>query len=295
MEPVGRTVGILGGGQLGRMLALAARPLGVNVVVVDPSPVCPASSVASEHIVGSFTDPAVIAQLAKKCDVVTIEIEHVDAAALADVRAAVPVEPSPSTVALVQDKFRQKETLAGAGVAVGPYRAVASPADVAALGAGEFGYPLMLKSRRLAYDGRGNAVVRSPADVAAAWGSLAPKGELYAEKWVPFVRELAVVVVRDRAGATVCYPAMQTVQRDSICHLVLAPAPVPGDVRSAAEDLAKAAVAHLDGAGVFGVELFELADGEGGGLGGGVEVWRAGSRKGRVRSGGPAYVCRGLS
>lgn len=262
MDGVGKTVGILGGGQLGRMLALAARPLGIKTIVVDPSVNCPAGVAADEHIVGSFTDAAVIAQLAKKCDVVTIEIEHVNAASLAVVSESVAVEPAPSTVALMQDKYEQKLKLAGAGVKCGPFRTVSSAADVSALGAGEFGYPIMLKSRRLAYDGRGNAVVRSEADIPAAWGALAPKGDLYAEKWVPFARELAVVVVRDRAGGVVAYPAVQTVQRESICHLVLAPAPVPGDVRTAAEQLALQAASHLAGAGVFGVELFELHDGE---------------------------------
>ena len=262
MEPVGRTVGILGGGQLGRMLALAARPLGVRTVVVDPNPACPAGVAADEHIVGYFTDAAVIAQLARQCDVVTIEIEHINADALVDVmKAGVPVEPAPSTVALIKDKFTQKQRMAGAGVACGAFRAVATQEELAAV-AQEYGYPLMLKSRREAYDGRGNAKVTSAADIPSAWGKLAPKGELYAEKWVPYVRELAVVVVRDRSGVTVAYPAVETVQRDSICSLVIAPAGVPGDVRTAAEDLAKAAVGHLDGAGVYGVELFELADGE---------------------------------
>ena len=257
---MGLTLGILGGGQLGRMLALAARPLGVRTVVVDPSPRCPAAACADEHVIGSFTDASLIASLASRCDVLTVEIEHINAAALADAAArGAVVEPRPATIALLQDKLTQKTALARV-VRCGEFAGVGSEQELLAL-AGTYGYPLMLKARRLAYDGRGNAVVREAADVPAAWARLSSMGELYAEKWVPFVRELAVVVARSRDGATSAYPAVQTVQRSSICHLVLMPAPIPGDVRAAAEKLACQAVAHLEGAGVFGVELFELEDG----------------------------------
>ena len=266
-SPAGQTLGILGGGQLGRMLALAARPLGVRTVVVDPSPACAAASCADEHVLGAFTDAGLIGALAARCDALTIEIEHINAAALAEATAAgAVVEPRPATISLLQDKLLQKTALAQGGVRCGAFAGVGSAEELAAL-AGRWGYPIMLKARRLAYDGRGNAVVRGPEDIAAAWAGLARMGELYAEAWVPFVRELAVMVARGRDGTTRAYPAAQTVQRDSICHLVLMPAPVPGDVRAAAERLACEAVGHLGGAGVFGVELFELADGACGGAG----------------------------
>jgi phosphoribosylaminoimidazole carboxylase len=119
----------------------------------------------------------------------------------------------------------------------------------------------MLKSRKLAYDGRGNAVVSSADAAPSAWSSLAGKGQLYAERWVPFKRELAVIVARSAAGACVCYDAVETVQKDNICHIVVAPAQVPGDVLGRARALAEKAVAHLEGAGIFAVEMFELADG----------------------------------
>jgi hypothetical protein len=125
-----------------------------------------------------------------------------------------------------------------------------------------YGYPVMLKSRKLAYDGRGNHTVADAAGVSAGWAALSPKGGLYLERWVPFRRELAVVVVRNVAGECVCYDAVETIQRDSICHVVVAPAQIPGDVRERAMAVATQAVARLAGAGVFGVELFELADGE---------------------------------
>ena len=198
--PIGKTLGILGGGQLGRMLTLAAHNLGVRVVVLDPTPDCPAAQVGAAQIVGSFSDAALVAQLARRCDAVTVEIEHVNAEAL---RLAAPgagaVHPAPATLALVQDKLLQKRAMRAAGVPLGDFEAVESIEDL--LRAGErFGFPLMLKSRCLAYDGRGNAPVRAPGDAAAAFAQLAAKGALFVERWVPFRRELAVVVARSSAG-----------------------------------------------------------------------------------------------
>ena len=128
MHPV--RVGILGGGQLGRMLAIAARPLGMRVIIVDPSPSCPAACVADEHIVAPFTDASAIAELASKSDVITVEIEHVNAEALAAVEDRVTVQPPPKTVAMIQDKFAQKEFFRAAGVPLGEFKSVASAADV---------------------------------------------------------------------------------------------------------------------------------------------------------------------
>ena len=259
--PGTRTLGILGGGQLGRMLTLAAHSLGVAVVVLDPTPGCPAAQAGAAQILGAFTDAARIAELAARCDALTVEIEHVNTDALAGLAAA--VHPAPETLALVQDKLLQKEAMRAAGVPLGDFVAIASVDAV--LRAAELfgGFPVMLKSRRLAYDGRGNAVVRSAADATTAFARLSELGALYAERWVPFSRELAVVVARSAVpGEPVCcYAAVETVQRDSICHVVVAPAQVPGAVLEAAQRVAALAVGQLRGAGVFGVELFELADG----------------------------------
>ena len=239
--------------------------MGIKIRVLDPTPACPAS-VAAAQTVGSFTDPACVAAFAASeggIDILTAEIEHVDAAAMDAVAAAgVDVEPTPSTLRLIQDKYAQKAHFAAAGVAVAPFSAVDSAADGEAAGRAH-GYPFMLKSRRGAYDGKGNAVVRSAADLeaaAAALGGWRP-GALYAEAWAPFVTELAVMVARDRAGATVAFPVVETVHRDSICWVTEAPADVPEGVRAAAAAMAQAAVATLDGAGVFGCETFLLPDG----------------------------------
>ena len=239
--------------------------MGIKIRVLDPTPACPAAAAASQTV-GSFTDPACVAAFAASeggIDILTAEIEHVDAAAMDAVAAAgVDVEPTPSTLRLIQDKYAQKVHFAGAGVPVPPFCVVDSKADAEDAGA-RFGFPLMLKSRRGAYDGKGNAVARSAADLDAAAASLGGwrAGALYAEGWAPFVKELAVMVGRDRAGATVAFPVVETVHRDSICWVTEAPAAVPEGVAAAAAAMAQAAVAALDGAGVFGCEMFLLGDG----------------------------------
>ncbi len=255
-------VGVLGGGQLGKMLAQEAAKMGVRLRVLDPVPGCPAAGVA-EQALGSFRDAAAVAAFASGLDVLTAEIEHVDADALdaAAARAGVDVQPTPATLRLIQDKFAQKRHFAAAGLPVGPFREVSSAADAAAAGA-EFGFPFMLKSRTLAYDGRGNAAVSSAADLPAAAAALGGyERGLYAEKWVPFACELAVMVARSRSGEVAAFPVTQTVHKDSICAVTETPARAPPAAAAAAAAAARAAVAALAGAGVFGVELFLLEDG----------------------------------
>ena len=254
-------IGILGGGQLGRMLAIAGAPMGVRVHSLDPNPASPASIVAIPTE-GSFQDAADVIAFAKDCDVVTVEIEHIDVAALRDLeKAGVDVQPCSNTLAIIQDKFAQKEHFKKAGVPLGAFQSVENEEQLAAV-AQEFGFPLMLKSRRMAYDGKGNAVAKTAADVKEAVAKLGgfEKG-LYCEKWVPFERELAVMVVRARDGETRAYPVTETEHVDNICDVTITPADVSTFVAAAATEAAQNAVASLEGAGVFGVELFLLKDG----------------------------------
>jgi phosphoribosylaminoimidazole carboxylase len=263
--PTNKVLGILGGGQLGRMLTLSAHNLGIQVIVLDPTPQCPAALVGAKQILGSFTDSKLIAELMKSTDVVTVEIEHVNADALLmseNESGISKVHPTPKTLSLVQDKYLQKCAMRAAGVPLGAFKLVESVDDVINA-AKEYGYPIMLKSRKLAYDGRGNVPVRTPDEISAAFEQLSSKGSLYVEKWVSFKRELAVIVARSSIPNTdvICYEAVETVQRDSICHVVVAPAQVPGTILRTAQSVAKLAVEQLTGGGVFGVELFELEDG----------------------------------
>ncbi|KAJ4476202.1 AIR carboxylase-domain-containing protein [Lentinula aciculospora] len=271
-----KVVGILGGGQLGRMLAASASLLNIQVIVLDVGVDAPAKQIiaSSSHIDGSFRDKDKIVELASKVDVLTVEIEHVDVEALEAVQRSHPnvaIHPSPSTIRLIQDKFHQKEHLSSVGCPLGPFQAVDGTPEAIAHAAKELGLPLMLKSRTMAYDGRGNYVLRSTdsQSVAAAIHFLGSGSrDLYAEKWVPFVKELAVMVVRGIDGTVSSYPAVETVHRASICHLVWAPfrlSSIDQDpaLPTKAERVAREAVEKaFQGAGVFGVEMFLLNDGE---------------------------------
>lgn len=255
-----RRIGIVGGGQLGRMLGIAAKQLGFTVAVVDPNPNSPAGQVVDRQILGHYTDPAAIRALADISDVLTVEIEHIDVAALAEAEARVPVHPSPATLRLIQDKFAQKAFLRDAGVPVADFAPIDRAADLAEA-ARAFGFPLLLKSRFGAYDGRGNALIRNEAEIDAGLAKLGG-ANLYCERFVPFVKELAVVGARGAAGEIELYEPVETVHRNNICHETIAPAPIAAEVAEKATSLARIAVDQLRGAGVFAVELFLTESGE---------------------------------
>ena len=255
-------VGILGGGQLARMTAEAAARLGAEVAVLEREPGSPAARIAAREVVGGWSDHTRLAELAAGTLVVTLENEFVDVEALAWLHGqGVPVFPTAQTLALVQDKLDQKRLMRSVGVPVPDFAAVATPDDVHMAGQ-SWGWPLVLKARRNGYDGYGNATVRAPEDVAAACARLGfPARELLVEAWVPFVRELAVMVARGRGGEVVVYPVVETIQREHICHVVRAPAAVAPAVAERASEIARLAVETIAGIGVFGVEVFETADG----------------------------------
>eukprot|EP00245_Coleochaete_scutata_P007757 TRINITY_DN2349_c0_g1_i1.p1 TRINITY_DN2349_c0_g1~~TRINITY_DN2349_c0_g1_i1.p1 ORF type:complete len:593 (+),score=134.18 TRINITY_DN2349_c0_g1_i1:89-1867(+) len=257
-----KTVGVLGGGQLGRMLCQAATTLGVKIITLDPLVDAPSARIAHRHVVGSFRDAETIKEFAKRCDVLTFEIEHVNVDVLEMLEAnGVDVEPKSATIRVIQDKYAQKLHFANYGVPLPGFTQLGDMEGVKAAGRA-FGYPMMIKSRRNAYDGRGNAVARSDTELKEAVAALGgfEKG-LYAEKWVPYVKELAVMVARDREGNVISYPVVETTHKDNICLVVEAPAAITVEVAGEARVIAERAVASLTGAGVFGVELFLLSNG----------------------------------
>ncbi|KAG2309271.1 hypothetical protein Bca52824_029019 [Brassica carinata] len=256
-------VGVLGGGQLGCMLCQAASQMAIKVMILDPSKNCSASSLAYGHMVDSFDDSATVEAFAKRCGVLTVEIEHVDVETLEKLeKQGVDCQPKASTIRIIQDKYMQKVHFSQHGIPLPEFMEIS---DIeGAERAGElFGYPLMIKSKRLAYDGRGNAVANSQDGLSSAVTALGGFGRgLYIEKWAPFVKELAVIVARGKDGSMVCYPVVETVHRDNICHIVKAPADVPWKINKLATDVAQKAVGSLEGAGVFAVELFLTEDGQ---------------------------------
>ncbi|KAF8238135.1 phosphoribosylaminoimidazole carboxylase [Tricholoma matsutake] len=262
-----KVVGILGGGQLGRMLAASASLLNIKVVILDVGEHSPAKQLVAplapnlSHIDGSFADPNKIRELAAKVDVLTVEIEHVDVTTLEELQNAtrptpLVIHPDPSTIRIIQDKFRQKQNLSRRGCPVSEFLAVESTWESVRTAVEKLGFPIMLKSRTLAYDGRGNYAVRELYDIEQALTALGGR-PLYAEKWVSFVKEIAVMVVKATDGEIQSYPAVETVHKDNICHLVFAPLRWHDSTLShRARTIAEAAVKSFEGAGVFGVEMF---------------------------------------
>lgn len=251
------------------MLAASAALLNVNIVFLDVGANSPAKQIVSPrspflaHIDGSFVDPEKIKTLASKVDILTVEIEHVDTSVLEEIQSVTGavIHPSPSTVKTIQDKFIQKQHLQSHQCSVSEFLRVESNVTSIHQTAEKLGLPFMLKSRTLAYDGRGNFVVRDIAQAEEAISALGNR-PLYAEKWVPFVKEIAVIVVRSTTGEVRSYPAVETVHKDNICHLVFAPLRSRDPhVAIRAQSIAEAAVKTFQGAGVFGVEMFLMEDG----------------------------------
>ncbi|MCU0834426.1 MAG: 5-(carboxyamino)imidazole ribonucleotide synthase [Chromatiaceae bacterium] len=253
--PVAR-IGIIGGGQLGRMMVKAAKRLGCTCVVLDPTPGSPAGQVAGHQIVGAYHDPARLRELAESCDVTTFDIEDIDTDTLVELeREGRSIHPSPRLLADIQDKLRQKRLLAAAGIPTAGFVEVEGDKRAAF---SRFGYPLVQKARRGGYDGRGVAVLKSEADFDA----YLPVPSLV-ERFVPAEKELAVLVARGRDGDTRCYPVVEMRFRpgQNVLDLLLAPAQIPPEIAVAARELAVRTVHALGGVGIFGIELFLTADG----------------------------------
>ncbi len=255
-------VGILGGGQLARMTAEAASTLGVEVAILEHDANSPAGRIAAREVTSAWTDERALSALARDVLAITLENEFVEVAALDSLAArGVPVFPTARTLATVQDKLLQKQNMRAAGIPVPEFAEVTRPEDILAAGE-QWGWPLVLKARRNGYDGYGNATLRGPDDIADACQTLGwPDRKLLVEAWAPFTRELAVMVVRGGEGACEVYPVVETVQKNHICHIVRAPAAGDAAMLARAAEIARQAVETIDGIGVFGVELFELADG----------------------------------
>ncbi|ADB60011.1 phosphoribosylaminoimidazole carboxylase, ATPase subunit [Haloterrigena turkmenica DSM 5511] len=256
----GPTLGVVGGGQLGRMLAEAASPLGVEVVVLDPTPDCPAAPVARDQIVADFDDEAGIRELAARADVLTFEIELADQDVLERISedTGTPVHPKPSTLRTIHDKLVQKRELEDAGVPVPPFREVEDADDIRAA-IDDYGAPVMLKARTGGYDGRGNVPVESKAEADEALESVA--GPAMVESFVDFEREVSVIAVKgDDEVAT--FPLGENVHVDEILRETIVPARSSDAAAERAYDVARDVLEVMDGRGVYGIELFETPDEE---------------------------------
>ncbi|HTK07249.1 MAG TPA: 5-(carboxyamino)imidazole ribonucleotide synthase [Ktedonobacteraceae bacterium] len=248
-------IGIIGGGQLGLMLSEAAREMGfAAITVLDPTPNCPASSVA-EQIVGSLKDPVAIRRLAEQADILTYEIEHISVPALLELLdEGHVIHPAPSLLAIIQNKFRQKQFLSERAIPVAPFLSVASHTDIEQVAA-RWGYPLVLKAKKDAYDGRGNARINRAEEIDAAMEKLGDR-ELYIEQCINLEKELGVMIGRNEQGDIVTYPVVEMIHARDICQDVLVPADIPANLQIEAQEIARKAIGYLQGVGIFGVELF---------------------------------------
>jgi len=258
--PPGSTIGILGGGQLGRMLALAAARLGFATVILTPEKGSCAGQVASMTIIGAYDDPFALKRLAKAADVVTFEFENVPAAALEILGdLGCPTAPNARALAIAQDRVDEKVFLNTAGAATVDFEPVYNAADIAPA-LDRLGAPALLKTRREGYDGKGQTWVDNHADAAAAQGRIGDKPAIL-EAAADLVREVSVIAARGRDGEVACYPIGENHHEDGILRRTSAPARTSDSTMAQAQTIAARILTALDYVGVMGVEMFELADG----------------------------------
>jgi len=247
-------VGILGGGQLGRMLALAGYPLGLRFRVLDPNPESPAGHMAELHI-GAYDDPIALASFADGLDAATYEFENVPDVAARTLGDRVPVFPPAGALQIAQDRLAEKALFRSLGIPLALYAAVGSPADLPAA-VERVGAPAILKTCRLGYDGKGQATINTPADAAAAWDALGGV-PCVLEARILLRRELSIIAVRGQDGSTAFYPLTQNTHRDGILRVSIAPAPdVDGPLQLAAEQYIGRILHTLAYVGVLSLELF---------------------------------------
>ena len=259
----GAVIGILGGGQLGRMLALAAAGLGYRVHVYCPEPAGPAAEVAAAETVAAYDDDRALARFAAAVDVVTLEFENVPAQTVRWLAARVPVRPGELALGTAQDRLAEKQAIARVGAKTAPYRAVDAAADLAPALAG-IGRPAILKTRRLGYDGKGQAPLAGPDQGAEAWTRAvggAGAHPCLLEARIDFALEVSVIVARGLDGAVAAYPAVENRHRDHILDRTIAPAPIGPETAARATAIATDLAAALDLVGVLAVEFFVGPDG----------------------------------
>jgi len=255
----GATLGIVGGGQLGRMMALEARRMGYRVAVLDPDPAGPAAQVADMAIGARFDDADAARQLARHCQVVTLDLEHVPAAVVREVERICPVRPSASVMATVQDRLVQRQFLARYGLPQVRFAPVGAPSDLPNA-ARTVGFPCVLKTRTQGYDGKGQARATVPGELEEAFAAIGARPAVM-EEFVDFEREISVLVARATTGEIAFYPIPENLHRRHILFLSRVPAALPDSTVREAHEIGAAIAEHLGHVGMLAVELFLTKDG----------------------------------
>lgn len=248
-------LGIIGGGQLGKIMSQKAKKMGFHVTILDPTFNCPAAQVSDKHIMGGFHDVAMLEQLVQETDVTTFELEHVETSILKELfDNGHVIHPSPYVIELIQNKYEQKKLLDERGIPVPKYKSVESDEDLCA-----FGFPVVQKAKLEGYDGNGVMMLKRPEDVQNAI-----KAESFIEELVDIDKELAIIVARNMEGQIKCYPVVEMLfdDRTNICDIVMAPAKISKEIEEKAVEISTKCIEILDGVGIFGVELFLTKSGE---------------------------------
>lgn len=256
----GSTLGILGGGQLGRMLSQAASRLGFDVVILDPEPDCPAARVSRAQITAPYDDPDALQALGRLCDVVTFEFENVPALSVEQLaEAGALVAPGPTALAVAQDRVDEKTYLNAVGAPTVDFAAVTALDDLTAA-IDQLGLPALLKTRREGYDGKGQVWIRDAADAEAAFDAIGRRPAVL-EAAAVFNRELSVIAARGHDGAVAVYPLGENIHANGVLKTTLAPADVDATTQARAHQIAAAVLDGLDYVGVMGIELFDMGEG----------------------------------
>jgi len=250
----GETLGLLGGGQLGRMFTVAARTLGYRVSVLDPDPIAPAAEFATAHLAAAYADPASLQQLATTCAAVTTEFENAPAEALMALGKRIAVRPAGSAVAVAQDRRREKGFFAERGFPLGPHAVIETEADIERA-LGKVKLPALLKTARFGYDGKGQARVASAAEIARVfreWKAV----PCVLEELLALEREISVVLARSAEGRIEVFPVAENQHANGILDITIAPARIPGRLADEATALASRVASELEYEGVLAVEMF---------------------------------------
>ncbi|TCN19836.1 5-(carboxyamino)imidazole ribonucleotide synthase [Mesobacillus foraminis] len=256
----GQTIGIIGGGQLGRMMTLAAKAMGFRIAVLDPVEDCPCGQVADEQIIGAYDDLKAIERLAQVSDVITYEFENINAEALEWLTNHAYVPQGTGLLRETQDRIKEKAAIQSAGVKVAPYAVIKNVEDID-LHIKDLGLPAVLKTARGGYDGKGQLVIKHPSDLDAA-EELVNQGPCVLEKWIPFEKEVSVIITRNPSGESAVFPVAENLHENNILHQTVVPARISKPAEEKAVKAARQLAEALNLTGTLAVEMFLTKDDE---------------------------------
>jgi 5-(carboxyamino)imidazole ribonucleotide synthase len=257
----GSTIGILGGGQLGRMMALSAREMGYGIAVLEPNEHSPCGQVADKEIVAAYDDLNGAKQLLSNCDVLTYEFENIDSQTANWLEQNGNLPQGSKLLSITQHRGKEKKAIEGSGIKVAPYHMVNSKEELLEA-VNKLGLPAVLKTCRGGYDGKGQVVIRNFAEIERAFQELANRGELVLEKWIAFEKEISVIVTRNKSGEARTFPTAENIHKNNILHMSIVPARVSSEINMLAEEVALHLANSFELVGTLAVEMFLTSSGE---------------------------------